>query len=479
MVKGFLEKYRLLPIQVKASLWFVVSNVLVRGISFITLPIFARLLTTEDYGIIGVYQSWVSIISIITTLTIWGGVFNVGMVKYEKRIPEMISSFQGMAVSITLFVFSLTMLLYPLLQNVFRLPRFLVVCAFTEIVFQIPFNLWSCEQRYQYKYKLLITISFVMSFLNPIIGYCLVVNSPNKAEARIIGGVLVQTIIGLVFFFYNFLKGKKFYSLEFWKWGFIFNIVLVPHYLSMQVLNQADRIMISGICGDSDAGVYNVAYTFAMLLSLVTSGINSSLTPHIYQSIKSGNADKLKTQTTALIGIVAILAIGLIAFIPDVFHLLLPESYYSALKCIPPVTAGAFFLFLYPLFGAVEFYYEENKYVTFASIIGAMLNIFLNFVFIRIFGYIAAAYTTLFCYICFSVCHYIFMKRIMRQKGNKCDIYDIKAIILISLSVIFISVLMVFIYDINIVRWIVIVLILLVGIIKRNRIIDVLKSIRK
>mgnify|MGYP007102608312 CR=1 FL=1 len=40
------------------------------------------------------------------------------------------------------------------------------------------------------------------------------------------------------------------------------------------------------------------------------------------------------------------------------------------------VTAGAFFMFLYPLFGSIEFYYEENRYVTAASLIGAGVNYF-------------------------------------------------------------------------------------------------------
>ena len=97
-----LSQYRSMPRQIKASLWFVVSNVLVKGISFFTLPVFSRLLTTGEYGTVSVYQSWVSVISIITTLTIWGGGFNVGMVKYPEQEAKMISSFQGLAVSLTM-----------------------------------------------------------------------------------------------------------------------------------------------------------------------------------------------------------------------------------------------------------------------------------------------------------------------------------------------------------------------------------------
>lgn len=97
-----INKYKSMSKPAKASLWFVISNVMLKGISFITLPIFSRLLTTSEYGIVSVYQSWVSTISIITTLTVWGGGFNVGMVKYEERQKQLISAFQGLATTLTI-----------------------------------------------------------------------------------------------------------------------------------------------------------------------------------------------------------------------------------------------------------------------------------------------------------------------------------------------------------------------------------------
>ncbi len=477
--EGFIKKYQGLPKQIKASLWFIVANVLVKGISFITLPVFSRLLTTEEYGRINVYQSWVSVISIITTLTIWGGVFNVGVVKYEERKYEMISSFQGMTVSLTLGAAIVCMVLLPLIQPLLKMSKLMVISLFLEILAQIPFYLWSTEQRYIYEYKKLIIATILMSIIIPITGVVAIKHTSHKVEAKIISSVVVQLAFGIVFFAVNQWRGRRFYDREFWKYGFMFNIVLVPHYLSMQILNQSDRIMIDNMCGASDAGIYSVAYTFALLLSLVANGINSSLTPHIYQCLKSKQVQQLKKQTTAVIMLVTVFFAGLVSFLPDVFHLLLPESYYPALKVIPPVTAGAFFLFLYPLFGSVEFYYEENRYITVASVIGAVLNLALNFYFIKEFGFAAAAYTTLFCYACLSLCHYVFMGKVMRKQGIEFEIYDKKSLLLMSAFVVLFSIFMVLVYDSFIIRWIIIVAVLLVGIIKRKNIVAMFYSLRR
>lgn len=72
------------------------------------------------------------------------------------------------------------------------------------------------------------------------------------------------------------------------------------------------------------------------------------------------------------------------------------------------------------------------------SIVGAMLNVILNYFFINIFGYKAAGYTTLVCYIMFVVFHYAILYGIRRQY-NLPELFDIKFIVLYSFFIIAIS----------------------------------------
>ncbi len=50
MVSKALKKYRSMPVQAKASIWFVICSFLQKGISVITTPIFTRLLNKFEYG---------------------------------------------------------------------------------------------------------------------------------------------------------------------------------------------------------------------------------------------------------------------------------------------------------------------------------------------------------------------------------------------------------------------------------------------
>lgn len=476
---SLINKYKNLPEEIKASFWFTVCNVLVKGISFITLPIFSRVLTTAEYGQISVYSSWVSTITILCTLTTWGGVFNVGMVKYQDRSDTLVSSFQGLSTTITLIFFIITLFFMPIFEDYFGMSKFLIYCMYIEILMQIPYNLWSTVQRYNYKYRKLIIITLFLSITGPILSLVGVLTFNHKVEAKIVGGLISYALVGICFFIYNLSKGKKYFDKYFWEFGFKFNLLLVPHYLSMQILNQSDRIMISKMCGSSDAGIYSVAYNFASLLTLFTNGINNSLTPFIYRKMKEKDYEKIRKVTTSVVVLVAILTLGLISFIPDVFYLLLPESYYPSLHVIPPVTAACFFLFLYPLFGSIEFFYEENKYTTIASIIGAIANIILNYIFIKLYGFEAAAYTTLFCYVCFSGCHYFFMKKTLMKNKENIEIYDIRKLVEISIFVILGAVVMNILYNYNLVRWIIILIIVIMCLIKKDYFINMFKNIKE
>ena len=130
------------------------------------------------------------------------------------------------------------------------------------------------------------------------------------------------------------------------------------------------------------------------------------------------------------------------------------------------------------MFGSVEFYFEERKYVTFATAFAAALNVILNFVFIKLFGFIAAAYTTLFCYMTMSLFHFFAMNLVLRKHHFNENIYDNKFIFLFSSVLILIVGIMPALYMNSIVRWCVIGVICVAGILERKRIAVFLKEMR-
>ncbi len=453
MHNKLLDRYRQLPKPVKASLWFTVCNATQKGIALLSTPIFTRLLTTDQYGIYTVYQSWYQIISIFATLNLYYGVFNNGMTKYSDDRRRFTSSVQGLSTVLTIGLFVLYLVMQDFWTGILELSPLYVYAMFAELLFIPAFNFWAAYERYDYKYKGLVIVTLIMAVGSPLAGVIAVLSTSYKAEARVLSYVCVQVCIGLVFYIFNLRKGKKFFVKEYWKFALVFNIPLIPHYLSSTILNQADRLMIGNMVGKAEAAIYSVAYNVGSMMTIIITAINNSFTPYMYKSIKVGETDGIRENSKSVIFIVGIACIIAMGLGPEIISIFATKEYYAAIWVIPPVACAVYFKFLYPLFSTIEFYYEKTYFVMLASCAGAVANIILNYIFIGIYGYFAAGYTTLACYIIYSFAHYFFQRKVLRIAGFEKDIFDMKYIAVFSSVVMFCMVGMMFLYPYKIIRY--------------------------
>lgn len=472
------RKYGALSAPVKASIWFAVCNIAQKGIALLSTPIFTRLLTTAQYGRYTIYQSWYQIISIFATLNLAAGVFNNGLLKYEDKRDSFTSSMQGLSTTITFLLFIVYSVNRNFWNDVLELSSLYVYAMFIELLFVPAYNFWGTRERYLYKYKKLIVTTAVIALGSPIIGVITVISTSYKAEARVLSYVAVQTIIGLFFYIRNFRKGKLFYNKDIWKFALSFNIPLIPHYLAFQILNQSDRIMISRMVGSGEAAIYSVAYSVSMMMTVITGAINNSFIPYTYKALKNKDYENIGKNANVLLVFIGSGCIIVTAFAPEIISVFASKEYYNAIWIMPPVAASVYFMFLYPMFGNIEFYFEKTKYVTFASCVGAVANMILNYIFIKAYGYYAAGYTTLACYMLFAFMHYFFYKKIVRDKLDSNDIYDTKFMLLFSSVLLMVMIGMTFIYKWPCIRYLTVVLIVASIFAKRKYIVNKLKNIR-
>ena len=114
----------------------------------------------------------------------------------------------------------------------------------------------------------------------------------------------------------------------------------------------------------------------------------------------------------------------------------------------------------------------------FISMGGAGLNILLNFIFINLYGYIAAAYTTLFCYMFFAMSHYIYMTHSVKHFLKIGRVFNTTRLVLLSVGIVVLGVLVVFVYEWIWIRYAIIVLVCGTAYLSRNRLIAVLREIK-
>ncbi len=477
VLSRLLQKLRSIPVTVKASLAYTLCSILQRGLSFITLPLFTRLLTTTEYGMFSIYSSWSGILAIFITLNLQYGSFSKAMVKYEKSRDSYISSMQGI-VMLLAGCFLLVYLPFRAKWNIlFELPTIIMLVMVAEATFHMSVQMWSGKQRFNFKYISVIVVTLLTSVLSPLLAYVLVMHSNEKGYARILGYAIVAIAFGIFFMIYNFCKGKTLYDKTFWHYAFSFNLPLIIYYLSQTIFNQSDRIMISHMIGTDKAGIYGVAYSLSMILTFVLNAINNSYVPWYYTKLKE-NKEKENVNVAIIIAVImGVLILAVIWLAPEIILIMAGEKYMEAIWIVPPVSMSLMLLFYAQLCINVEFYFEKKKHLVFASVGCAIVNIILNALLIPIFGYIAAGYTTLLSYVLFVAMNYISMKKVLKEVNRTNDSFNVKIMLLILVVFVLIGFLGMALYSVLIVRLVLVLLTCIVILIKRKLIIKQVKYI--
>ena len=411
----FLQKYQAMSVQVRASFWFLICSFLQKGISSITTPIFTRLLTTEEYGQYGAFNSWLGIITIFVTLNLFYGVYTQGLVKFEEERAVYSSSLQGLTLTLCLCWTAVYLVFRGFWNRIFSLTTVQMLAMLVMIWATAVFNFWAAEQRVTFSYRKLVSLTILVSLAKPAVGIFFVLHATDKVTARILGLALVELVGYTALFFIQMARGRVLYSGKFWRHALMFNLPLIPHYLSQTVLASADRIMIRDMVGRSEAGIYNLAYQISLLMTLFNTALSQTLSPWIYQKIKAGKAEEISQVSYLALSIIAGANLMLMLLAPEAVAIFAPRAYYNAIYVIPPVSMSVFFMFSYDLFAKFEFYFEKTTFIMGASVAGALLNVVTNYIFIHKYGYYAAGYTTLFCYLIYAVGHYLIMNMVCDQ----------------------------------------------------------------
>lgn len=473
-----LDKFKRMPESAKASVAYAGCSILNRSMSLITLPLFTRLLTTEQYGQATIYSSWMILISVFVSLYLPYGTFAKAMIKFEDDRDGYVASANAVCLLLGCFFLLLYLPFANWLNSLFELPTYIICFMIVNIVADNALQCWMAKERFVYKYMPVVKVTLVTMLLSPLLAFVLVMCCDEKGYARIVGSGLVGIIIGIYFWIRECLKGKHLYQQKYWQYIFSFNIPLIPYYLAQMIYNQSDRIMISHLVGTDKAGIYGVAYSLALALGFVLTSINNSYVPWLYQQMKDGKWHRTREISFYIALLIAALLMFVILFTPEIILIMAGEVYHEAVWCVPPIAMSLLMTLYAQFFVNVEFYFEKKSYLVIGMMCSGITNVILNFLLIPMFGFVVAAYTTLFSFAMTVIINYVFYKKIIFNKSVPDVMYDYKKLLWLA-GVFFMAGLSVMmIYDYIIFRIIMAISITVLMICKKDIIVMHIKELR-
>lgn len=479
-ISNLLSKYNSMPIVAKATFWFLFCNITQKAISMMTIPVITRLLSPTEYGLYSVFVSYGTIFSILCTLHAGGNGYYVGMKKYGEDKQKYTSSVLGLIILLTTFLLGLFLVARNIFVQYTGLNVLVIFFMFAWIYGQSAIDLWFVENRYEYKYRPIVICTVLIAISTPIIKLISIFLfgkiGINKSLGAIVGYVVPVVIAGVASWIAILTKGKKLYDKKYWKFVLVFNIPLIPYYLSQSLLNQADRIMIERIDSVSSAGLYSVAYSLAMAISVINNAIHSTFSPWQFQTMKKEEYQRIAKTINIIMGAVVGVHLLLILVAPELMRVFAAKEYYDAIYVVPPVTIGVMLIWFTQIFINVEFYYEKNKLIAISSVLSATLNVILNAIAIPRFGYLAAAYTTLICYSTNMMFHGAVAVKLTKKMQIERTFELEKILVLIMWSIILMFVIM-FMYNYILIRYGMLLCISFILTLKREKLKGLLRNV--
>lgn len=403
----------------KAGAWYTVSSIVVKAITILTTPIFTRMMTTGDYGMSSNFSSWYTLLMIFCSLNL---TYSIGRAKldFKDQLDDYVGSMQLLALFTTCIIGTIGIVFRKYLAPAMELNSNLMILLVVYLLFAPGISFTQSKFRYQYRYKENIGIAAFTTISSVVVTLLLMLVFKSERYYAKVLGVIITAVSLSSFFWIRAIKSNSVHiNITYWKYGLAISLPLILHSLSLNVLSQSDRLMITKFCGTDANGIYSLAYSYAILINIIMHSVNEAWLPWFHDTYYAEEFSSIKNNVKPLVILGCMLGIGCIAIAPEAMLILGPKEYQLGQWAVAPVTVGIVCQFIYQQYVHIELHLKQTKYISAGTFIAAALNLILNLIFIPRFGFIAAAYTTLFCYFVLMFVH-LFITRVLL----KVHLYD-------------------------------------------------------
>lgn len=377
----------------KSGIVYTIGGALSSAIPFFLLPIFTKVLPTEEYGLIIQFFTIVAFLGCISGLSLHGAVF----VKWSSSSEDK-EIFTGNAIILILISIFLSIVFVIKSSSYFDygLPNNLLFLAILyaglNAIFFIRFYVYQCND----KPISAVLFSLTNIVINLSLSICLVISLKYGGVGRIIA-VLITSILMSIFSIISLLKSKSIifkFSLNNTKELLKFGIFLIPHSLAGAFLVNYDRIIVSQTMGYENLGVYGVAAQLGLIMFVISDSLNKAYQPKFISLILKSDLNSKLISVGIIYSSVFfwIIILFLIYFFIKIGgEWFIGQNYIKAIGLSLYFIVAWYFNALYQNFAAFFFTFNKTHYLSICSLISFLVVIFIGDNLVENYGLIGGA----------------------------------------------------------------------------------------
>lgn len=398
-------------------------------VSFLLLPLYTAILEPEVYGIADLFNSYIYLIIPLVSLMLDQGLFRFLLEcrEDEKRKKTLLSTvllINGVEIIIYLLIY---MVIQRFIGSQYKI--FLLI----DVALNILLNTLLQFARGVGKNGVYAISSFLSASMTVVSNVVTLVFLRMGAWGLFISTVAGRSIALIVTLI--LLKIWKYFSVKDFskdeaKLLMNYSLPFIPNQLSWWIISVSDRTIISWFLNVAANGLYSVANKFSSIYITFYNIFNLSWTESVSLHINDKDSEEfLENTINTMFKLFYSVCIGIIAYMPLVFPLLINEQYNRAYEQIPILMLAVLFQVIVGLYSVIYVALKKSTEIAKTSFWAAVINIGVDVVLIKFIGLYAASISTLVAYTTMSVYRYFHIKKYVNVPLHKKSVYLLMTII--------------------------------------------------
>lgn len=403
--------------------FLTISNFSSKLLVFVMLPFYTRILTTQEYGTIDLFNTTIQLVLPILTINIAEAVLRFCL---SSEKPKTILK---IGIKVSVIGFLLFAAFIALNRSIVILDSFAtywceILLLFATTVFSQLFSAYSRGIDHVLDVSVagiigtivtvLLNVLFLAKFNMGIQGYLAALNISGVA-------VCIYYIIRLRVFSrksepssHAIVEEKNVYrEMRNYSLPLIFNSI------GWWINNALDRYFVIALCGISANGIYSVAYKIPSILTVLQTIFSQAWTLSAVKFLNDDNKSDYYSQVYRYYNFMNVTACSIIIILSKIIaHFLYAKDFYYACEYVPFLLISVVFGSLSGFVGAIFAAYKDTKVTASSTMIGAAINCILNALLIYNFGVIGAAIATMVSYCAIWLVRMIKIKRYIKLRIN-------------------------------------------------------------
>lgn len=381
---------------IKSGFWYVVSTFLTKGIAFLTMPFFTRIMTKGDYGEFTNFANWISLLLIITSFEMYN-TLNRAYYDFKEKYNDYVSSVTYVSIFVSLLFFILFWFCKDNLLKLIAIPKQFIPLMFYAILFQNTKQIYLAREKTLYRYKSVAWISVLSIGLPTLITFVLVPLVPDKLQltARMYGFWIPCGIAGFWCLIKIFSESLKL-NFKCIKYATFLAVPLFTSYFTTYLLTATNTMVAKSVLNAEAAAIMSVSSSIMNLLIAFFQAVTGALTTWMMDNLESKDYAKVRKVCVFIVCGLGLISIGIMLLGPELILILGGRQYPEAKWLIPPLSFSVCIQTVTTICTIIYTYQKKVVKISIVTAITAIVALVAKILLIPVFGLQILAWINLF-----------------------------------------------------------------------------------